>query len=114
MTIDDYSFGRIVIDGKAYTADVIIYPDRVDATWWRREGHRLAPEDLPGVLSDPPEVLVIGTGHDGCMKVPAETLERLRAGGTEVLVARTGEAVGKFNRRRKEQPRTAAALHLTC
>jgi len=32
MKIDSYSFGRIVIDGQVYTSDVIIYPDRVDAS----------------------------------------------------------------------------------
>jgi hypothetical protein len=27
--IDSYDFGAIVIDGKRYSSDVIIYPDRV-------------------------------------------------------------------------------------
>jgi hypothetical protein len=31
----------------AITSDLIIYPERIDANWWRREGHRLTPEDLP-------------------------------------------------------------------
>jgi len=26
MTITRYSFGKIVIDGRAYTSDVMIYP----------------------------------------------------------------------------------------
>jgi len=33
MHISDYRFGRIVIDGKTYTSDVIVYPDRVDPSW---------------------------------------------------------------------------------
>ena len=41
MKIDSYSFGRIVINGKTYTSDVIIFPDKVDASWWRKEGHLL-------------------------------------------------------------------------
>ena len=31
--INSYDFGRIVIDGNAFTTDVIIFPDRVDAEW---------------------------------------------------------------------------------
>jgi hypothetical protein len=31
--IDSYEFGRIVIDGREYRADVIILPERVVADW---------------------------------------------------------------------------------
>ena len=49
--IEDYRFGRIEIDGQPYDRDVIILPERVIANWWRREGHRVHPEDLEAVLS---------------------------------------------------------------
>jgi hypothetical protein len=42
--IESYRFGEIVIDGRRYSNDVIIYPDRVDGKWWREEGHSLVPE----------------------------------------------------------------------
>jgi hypothetical protein len=41
--IDSYKFGRIVIDGQAYSRDVIILPDRVIRDWWRDSGHILHP-----------------------------------------------------------------------
>ncbi|MEQ8191120.1 MAG: hypothetical protein ABRQ39_24360 [Candidatus Eremiobacterota bacterium] len=44
--IDSYDFGTIKISGKTYKSDVIIYPDRVDGKWWRKEGHSLHPDDL--------------------------------------------------------------------
>ena len=31
--IDDYRFGRIVIDGRAYTSDLILLPHRVVENW---------------------------------------------------------------------------------
>jgi hypothetical protein len=114
MKIDSYSFGRIVIDGTEHTSDVIIYPDRLDASWWRREGHLLAPEDLSGVFAYAPGVLVIGTGHDGVMRVPPQTVEAVREKGIEVHIARTGDAVKLFNRLQREDVRVVAALHLTC
>ena len=33
MHIDGYVFGRIIIDKKTYTADLIVYPDKVDPSW---------------------------------------------------------------------------------
>ncbi len=55
MKIDSYSFGRIVINGKTYTSDVIIYPGRVDASWWRKEGHLLQLEDVAEALQAKPD-----------------------------------------------------------
>ena len=114
MTIEHYSFGCIRLNGKEYTSDLIIYPDRIDAKWWRKEGHLLDPEDLTEVLAAPPAVLVIGTGYSGCMEVPPATLETLRAAGIEVRAAPTGKAVEQFNSLQAEKKQVVAALHLTC
>jgi hypothetical protein len=114
MKIDSYSFGRIVIDGTEHTSDVIIYPDRLDAPWWRKEGHLLAPEDLSEVFAYSPKVLVIGTGYNGVMAVPPKTVEAVQEKGIEVHIARTGDAVKLFNRLQREHARIVAALHLTC
>lgn len=111
--IEDYRFGHIVIDGQAYSKDVIIYPDRVDSSWWRQEGHRLVPEDLPAVLEQPPEVLVVGQGSLALMAVPPATLERFQVAGVEVIVEPTAHAVETYNRLQGER-RAVAALHLTC
>jgi hypothetical protein len=114
MIIDEYTFGRIKVAGKEYISDVIIYPDRVESSWWREDGHRLVPEDLADVLLDLPAILVIGTGYSGRMAVPAETVEDLRGRGMQVFVARTEEAVEDFNRLQQENIRVVAALYLTC
>ncbi|MDI6800818.1 MAG: MTH938/NDUFAF3 family protein [Thermodesulfovibrionales bacterium] len=79
MKIDHYSFGRITIENKTYTSDVIIYRDRVDPSWWRKEGHYLHVEDLSDVINAKPDVLVIGTGYSGVMVVPKETFEFIKS-----------------------------------
>ena len=114
MKIRDYAFGRIDIDGTVYTSDVIVYPEYVQAHWRRKEGHSLSVDDLADVLRDPPQVLVIGTGYYGVMRVPVATLEALRTRGIEPRVMKTGEAVAELNRLQREAARVAAALHLTC
>ena len=113
MTIEDYSFGRIKIDGRTYTSDVIIFPDRVKDAWWRKEGHRLDPGDLTDAVAVSPAVLVIGTGDLGVMRVPEETLAWLRARGIDARVAKTDEAVRIFNAL-AGTGQAVAALHLTC
>lgn len=113
MKIDSYSFGRIVINGETFTSDVIIYPGRVDAAWWRKEGHLLQAEDLAKALRSRPGVLVIGTGHDGVMRVPRETVERIAALGIDVKVERTTRAVEIYNELERAG-NVIAALHLTC
>lgn len=112
MHIDRYRFGEIVIDGKTFSSDVIIYPERVDSSWWRREGHRLCGEDLAPVLAASPELLIVGTGYSGVMEVPKETRELLASKGIEVLVERTGRAVEIYNGEQVRR-RVIAALHLT-
>lgn len=113
MKIEDYSFGRIVIGGKTYTSDVIIYPDRVDPSWWRKEGHRLYIDDLKEVLKAKPDVLVVGTGASGAMVVPKETEEYLKQKGIEVIIERTKIACEAFNKH-SGFSNVIAALHLTC
>ena len=113
MKIEHYSFGRIIIDGKTYTSDVIIYPGKVDASWWRKQGHNLEVADLKDVISAKPQVLVVGTGATGFMKVPKETLLHLESKGIEVHVERTDKAAELFNQLQKDKI-VIAALHLTC
>lgn len=111
--IESYRFGHIVIDGKSYTSDIIIYPDRVQANWRRKEGHRLVPEDLESVVAAEARTLVVGTGSYGLVRVPEETLEYLKAKAFEVIVQRTSEACETYNRL-SEGDEVIAALHLSC
>lgn len=113
MKIEHYTFGTITIDGKTYTSDVIIYPEKVDSSWWRKQGHSLCIADLKDIIPEKPEVLVIGTGYSGAMVVPEETISFIKSKGIDVHIARTAKAVELFNRFQKDK-KTIAALHLTC
>lgn len=113
MKIDYYSFGRITIDGKDYSSDVIIYPDRVNSSWWRKEGHRLDIEDLKDILESKPEILIVGTGAYGTMVVPGETEEFLKRKGIKLIADNTKSACETFNSL-SGSGKVVAALHLTC
>ena len=112
--IDSYSFGRIVIDGRSYTADVIVFPNRVVDSWWRKEGHRLDIEDLKEVFEEKPEVLIVGIGSWGLVRVPTETRDYVKSKGIELIIQRTKEACETYNRLKQSERKLVAALHLTC
>ena len=111
--IDSYSFGRIVVDGKTYTSDIILYPDRVDVSWWRKSGHLLQKEDLRDIIQYNPEVLIVGTGAYGLMNVLDETKQFLELKGIELRAEVTEEACKTYNEL-KEKRKVVAAFHLTC
>jgi len=111
--IEQYSFGRIKIDGRTYTSDVIIYPDRVDDGWWRKEGHSLCMDDLDEILAAKPEALIVGTGAYGAMQVPLELQRQVAQRGVEFKVCPTPQACAAYNQLAPKR-KTIAALHLTC
>jgi hypothetical protein len=53
--IEEYRFGRIVVDGGEQTHDVIVLPDRLITGWRRANGHKLVLADLDPVLDELPE-----------------------------------------------------------
>ncbi len=112
--IEHYEFGEIVVDGNKYRRDLIIFPDKVIENWWRKEGHRLSIEDLQVILEYKPEILIIGTGYYGYMKVPREVEQFLIKNNISVHILETKKACNLFNELLKQGKRVAAALHLTC
>ena len=114
--IDSYEFGVMIIDGKKYTSDVVVLPDRVVKSWWREEGHRLCVEDLQDVLNvEPkPEVLVVGTGYYGLVKISSEVKNTLESSRIELVAKPTTDACQTVNELLKSNLKVAAAFHLTC
>ncbi len=111
--IDSYEFGKITINGRSFRSDVKIFPDRVDASWWRKEGHNLCLQDIQDIIDYSPDVLIIGQGEPGLMKVPASIQHKIGKAGIEVYVSGTEKAVRLYNELHRKR-RTVAALHLTC
>jgi hypothetical protein len=111
--INQYRFGYIQIDGIDYNKDVIVRPDQVLGNWCRISGHELDPIDLELVLESQPEILIIGTGSAGRMKVPDRTQAIINEAGIKFFSLPTKKACTKYNQLR-EKGRTCAALHLTC
>lgn len=112
--IEQYSFGKIQINGKFYSKDVIIFPEEVISSWWRKEGHNLHMEDLQEVIKRKPEILIIGTGYNGVMRVKEDLISQLEDLGIKTTALKSGDAVKEYNKLVKEKKKVAAVFHLTC
>lgn len=112
--IEEYEFGKIRIDGKEYSKDIIIIRGRVKSEWWREQGHFLQNKDLKEVYDAEPEILVVGTGHDGMMKISEDVRKKCREKEIELVEMKTGKAVEKFNGLSEKKKNAAGAFHLTC
>jgi hypothetical protein len=49
--IEAYSFGLITIKGTTCSTDLIIYPDKIDDSWWIKSGHVLQIGDIGKIIS---------------------------------------------------------------
>ncbi len=112
--IESYSFGKMVIDGREYRADLIIYPDgRIRDSWWRARGHRLIRNDIADLVEENPEVIIAGTGAFGLMKPDPALNVYLNEQGIEFIASPTEEAV-RIYREISRKKQAGACFHLTC
>jgi hypothetical protein len=114
VKIKAYEFGRIEIDGKVYTSDVIVYDDHVNSSWWRKEGHYLQMEDIKEILKANPDVIILGTGKFDTMKVSNDVKKELESRGIEFIYANTDQACNRHNEISGSSKKVVTALHLTC
>ncbi|MFP5213573.1 MAG: Mth938-like domain-containing protein [Acidobacteriota bacterium] len=112
--IEAFSFGSMTILGKRYQKDLMIIGGSVHPDWCRREGHAVYVEDVSDILADRPEVLVVGMGDPGRMKVAEPLREALEKASIELVELPTAKAATEFNRLNGEGRRVAGAFHLTC
>lgn len=111
--IDSYHFGQIVISGRKYSSDVIIFPDRVQNAWHRSSSHQLNLKDIAEITDENPEVLIVGTGTAGLVKVLPEVKQEAEARGIKLIAEPTEDACNTYNSLSHSQ-KVVAALHLTC
>lgn len=116
--IRDLSWGRVEVEGQANPfKDVKLFPGGARAWDWRESGTDHVPGIQPGdvqeLIDRGARVVILSRGMLGRLHVRPDTLELLRAGGIEVHVLKSPEAVAKYN----ELAAVGAAgalIHSTC
>ncbi|MCX7943147.1 MAG: MTH938/NDUFAF3 family protein [Deltaproteobacteria bacterium] len=113
MKIDSHSFGNISMGGKIYTTDLIISPAKIINPWWRQEGHLLQMVDLREIIEESFDLLIIGIGYYGRMKVSEKILHDLQKRGIDIRIELTPKAIDLFNKV-SDYRKTVLCLHLSC
>jgi len=111
--IDRFGYGTIVIDGQTYESDVIIFPDGAVERWEHKDEHVLRLTDVKKVIEAKPEVVIIGLGTVGNVKMRPKAEKCLQEAGIEVMAHRTNKACETYKELRAQR-KVAAILHITC
>ncbi len=112
--IDAYSFGRIRVSGDDFDDDLIVFPDKVEPYWKRRDAHWLSLTDLETVLDYAPDLLVVGTGVGGRLQLDPSARETLRQKGIDCIEEHTDRAWQIFNDEIDHDRKVVGVFHLTC
>jgi hypothetical protein len=112
--IDTFSFGSLVIDGKKYTSDLVIFPDgHVVDSWRRKSGHRLSGDDIRALIESKPDVIIAGTGVNGLVIPEKELEKKLSQKGIDFIYAPNQSAIEHYNELMTKKS-VGACFHLTC
>ncbi len=109
--IQAFEFEKIVIDGKEFNVDVMIYPNGQIKKWKRKDEHDLQISDLKKILKQEPKLVILGLGTIGNLKVQPSVYDELDKVGISVLSFKTEKAIETYKEQREEQG-TAALFHL--
>lgn len=114
MKIEKVGFGWIIIDGKKYEQDVLILANGKILNRYENfsgNNHEFSIEEAKKLLNPQPQVIVVGTGQGGILKVKEETIEFLKSTKTKLIAMPTPKAIEIFNKLKEIK---AGLFHLTC
>jgi hypothetical protein len=118
MRIDATEFGAVTIDAKTYEHDVIIrLSGKVEKRRKRLSkekygtSHIVSKEEAKFVFEGGCEVLIVGAGQDGNVRLSPEASAYLDKKRCRVILQPTPEAIVSFNRSRDKK---IALIHVTC
>jgi hypothetical protein len=111
--IQEYKIGSFLINNKRYLSDIKIVNKR-PFYWNDRNRYNLEESNLNDLFKAKPEVIIIGTGASGMLKVSQDIKEMIKERNTGVVVEPTPQAVKSFNKAVKANLNVAAIMAATC
>jgi hypothetical protein len=79
---------------------------------WGSGSHRISNGEAEELLIGSPDIIIIGTGQAGVLRVDNNIIEKLSR-NAELFVLKTPEAAKKFNELAKDK-KVNALIHTTC
>jgi len=116
--IDSFSFGSIVVDGKKYRRDLILFPD---GTVKQRKGglwifgdHNIKKEEIEELFQAGAEVALVGIGTSSKARVSDAARKYVQEANLDLSILPSSEAVEKWNQMLDQGKKVAALIHITC
>ncbi len=95
--IESISLGKLLFMGKVSRSDTIVYNEHMDTKWWIKGRNMIDVCDIQDVLSEKPDIVVVGLGFIMPIKISDQSVEKMRGKGIEVFVGKSDEAAKVFN-----------------
>ncbi len=112
VSIESTSFGEIVIGGKTYYSDMIVWWDgRME---YREKSHLVTVEEMASLLKGKPQAIVLGTGQHGAVKLLPKAEELAYQAGVEIFQETSPKAIEIFNGLVAQGKKAVAVIHTTC
>lgn len=118
VLIDKTKFGSITIDGKTYEHDVIL---RLSGQIKKRKkklskrlygtSHIISAEEAAHLYEPGCQLLIIGTGQYGSVRLSEEAEQFFTEQGCEVILQPTPEAITTYNQTKRKR---VGMFHVTC
>jgi hypothetical protein len=109
--VQAFEYGQITIADKDYTEDILVFPNGDIELSNRTDEHEVKLEDIKALIKSKPEVLVLGLGTIGMVKVKPELKKKLSAQGIELHAYKSEKAIETYKDIRTQKS-TAALFHL--
>ena len=116
--IDGLTFGSIVVEGKKYCRDVLIF---ADGTVKKRKGgflmfgsHKIKKRELEELSQGQPETIIVGTGTNGAAYIAPEAESWAKGKNLNLLAQPSYDAVARLNELAEQKKKAAALIHITC
>jgi hypothetical protein len=118
MRIESSEFGNVTIDGQTYPHDVVIsisgkVRKRKKKLSKKQYGtsHIISKEEAKSIFEKGCELLIVGAGQEGQVRLSPEARDYLAKKGCAVVVQPTQEAIERFN---QSAAKKIGLIHVTC
>ena len=116
--IDELTFGSIIVEGKKYRRDILIF---ADGTVKKRKGgffmfgsHKIKKQELEELSQGQPETIIVGTGTNGAANIAPDAQSWAKGKDPSLLVQPSYDAVASLNELIEQKKKVAALIHITC
>ena len=116
--INSVEFGSITVDNIKYDQILIVGNDVTERDHNKLKKtfgtcHMIGDWELEELLTENPEIIIIGTGHSGTFTVEENFVKEINKKGIELIIEKTPQAINSHNKKILEGKKVNALILTT-